>query len=127
MKESHDLLEVRKKVFNELLLIATVRPAECLEWEEGKLELTDKIPKRIAAAICSIERSSAGVKLRFHDKLRAIDLLLQHMEKIGTTQEEKNNLIEAILAATSAAMNMDDIPETGREQDEIGIFVEQGS
>ena len=127
MKENHNLLEVRKKVFNELLLIATVRPAECLDWEEGKLELAEKIPKKIAAAISSIERSTAGVKLRFHDKLRAIDLLLEHMEKLGTTQEERNNLLEAIIAATSAAVNVDDIPELEGADNENGIFIEQGN
>ena len=117
--------DLREDVLKELAAVAMARPADCLRWEDGKLELKEEIPKESAAAISSIERSAAGVKLRFHDKLKALELLLQHSETAEA--KAKNNLLEAILNAVRQPMDTDDIPEVEEgEDDENGIFITEG-
>lgn len=118
--------DIREKALAELQAVALARPADCLRWEDGKLELKDKLPSKSAAAIASVERSSAGVKLRFHDKLKALELLLRY--GAAGPGSEANNLLEALLEATKEPINTEDIPEMigEEEQDENGIFITAG-
>lgn len=107
-------------VMSELEAIALARPTDLLKWEDGKLELADDLTGSSAAAIASIERSNAGVKVRFHDKLKAIEMLLLHGAAGG---DRRNNLLEAILRATAGELTA----EKKGGEDENGIFITEGS
>lgn len=115
-----------KKILAELKAVALARPLDCLDWNDGKLELKEleKIPARSRAGIASIERNTTGVKVKFHDKLKACELLLRYGE--GGSTNEQNNLLEAILSATRGGVDPTGIEEM--ESDfENGISIAAGS
>lgn len=81
----------------ELRAIALARPVDCLRITDGVLELLPlgELPAAGAAGIASVELGPHGVKVRFYDKLKAIELLCSEE---GAAAPE-NNLLEVILAA----------------------------
>ena len=120
----------RKKVVEELAAIGFARATNFLRVSEGELTIrnTDTLSKADRAAIASIERSSTGIKLKFYDKMKALELLGKYMGMFeGKPQEEEahNNLLEAILAATQEEVELDDIPEIQQTADDRHDLVEQ--
>ena len=112
-----DLEKLKNDALGEVQAVAMARPVDCLEVVAGKLELKSELPPACAAGIASIERTAQGVKLRFHDKLKALQILLTFTT--GTTTGEDNNLLEAIQQATA-----NDIDLEGIEELENGILIE---
>ncbi len=105
------------RVAEELAAIGFARATDCLSVEDNALVLKSSgdLTPEVGAAIASIERSSSGVKVKFYDKLKALELLGRHMGMFNGSQDrgeqEQNNLLEAILAATGKEAVTDDIPE----------------
>ena len=111
-----------KKVVEELAAIGFARAANFLRVSEGELIVcdTDTLSKADRAAIASIERSSNGIKLKFYDKMKALELLGKYMGMFDgkdDAEENRNNLLEAILAATQEEVETDDIPEIQQAAD----------
>ena len=111
-----------KKVVEELAAIGFARATNFLRVSEGELTIcnTDSLSKADQAAIASIERSSTGIKLKFYDKMKALELLGKYMGMFeGGSEEEgaRNNLLEAILAATREEVDLNDIPEIQQAAD----------
>lgn len=111
-----------KKVVEELAAIGFARATDFLRVSDGELTIrdTDTLAKSDRAAIASIERSSTGIKLKFYDKMKALELLGKYMGMFeGKPQQEEanNNLLEAILAATQEEVETDDIPEIQQAAD----------
>ena len=71
------------------------------------------IPKGAAlGAIQSVEKTSGGIRVRFYDKLKALELLGKATGLFeGLAQEESGNLLEAIVGATEQEVDMDDLQE----------------
>lgn len=118
-----------KKVVEELAAIGFARATNFLRVSEGELTVcdTDTLSKADRAAIASIERSSNGIKLKFYDKMKALELLGKYMgmfEGKDDGEENHNNLLEAILAATQEEVGMDDIPEIQQAADDRHDLVE---
>ncbi len=90
-----------KKIINELRSIVLARPLDFLLWRDGKLELKElrDIPKKSRGAIARIERNTTGIKVVFHDKLKAAELLLRFNQ--SAMPAEENNLLEKILESTN--------------------------
>ena len=119
-----------KKVVEELAAIGFARATNFLRVSEGELTVcdTDTLSKADRAAIASIERSSNGIKLKFYDKMKALELLGKYMgmfEGKDDGEENRNNLLEAILAATQEEVETDDIPEIQQAADACHDLVEQ--
>ena len=119
-----------KKVVEELAAIGFARATNFLRVSEGELIVcdTDTLSKADRAAIASIERSSNGIKLKFYDKMKALELLGKYMgmfEGKDDGEENHNNLLEAILAATQEEVGTDDIPEIQQAADDRHDLVEQ--
>ena len=119
-----------KKVVEELAAIGFARATNFLRVSEGELTVcdTDTLSKADRAAIASIERSSNGIKLKFYDKMKALELLGKYMgmfEGKDDGEENRNNLLEAILAATQEEVETDDIPEIQQAADDRHDLVEQ--
>ena len=119
----------KKQVVDELAAIGFARATNFLRVSEGELTIrnTDSLSKADQAAIASIERSSTGIKLKFYDKMKALELLGKYMGMFeGSAEEEgaQNNLLEAILAATREEVDTDDIPEIQQAADACHDLVE---
>ena len=118
-----------KKVVEELAAIGFARATNFLRVSEGELIVcdTDTLSKADRAAIASIERSSNGIKLKFYDKMKALELLGKYMGMFDgkdDAEENRNNLLEAILAATQEEVETDDIPEIQQAADARHDLVE---
>ena len=118
-----------KKVVEELAAIGFARATNFLRVSEGELTVcaTDTLSKADRAAIASIERSSNSIKLKFYDKMKALELLGKYMgmfEGKDDGEENRNNLLEAILAATQEEVETDDIPEIQQAADACHDLVE---
>ena len=111
-----------KKILAELRKIVLANPLDLLIWNDGKLELKplEEIPAKAKAAIAKIERNTTGVKVVFHDKLKAAELLLRYDQQQSAAEE--NNLLVAILNSTADKIDISDLEEMG-DNDDNGIFI----
>ena len=103
------------KVVEELAAIGFARATDFLSVQDGKLLVrsTDDLRKSDRSAIASIETTSTGIRLKFYDKMKALELLGKYLGLFDgkPETEERNDLLEAILAATKEEIAIHDIPE----------------
>ena len=101
-----------EQVLQELAAIAFARVPDYMD-AEGNLKEELKPSQR--AAIASVEKSSTGVKVKFYDKMKALELLGKHFGlfdgKESQQEKEENNLLEAILQATGQEVDTGDVSE----------------
>lgn len=104
------------KVIKELAAIAMTRATDVLQILEGQVSI--KAPEQMgrghAAAIASVEKTTGGWKVKFYDKLKALELLGDYYGLFspgGKKEAEENNLLEAILSSTEGAVDISDIQE----------------
>ena len=88
-----------QQVVEELAAIGFARVGDhlVLDGDQPVLKLPD------GAAVASIERTSSGLKVKFYDKLKALELLGKHMglfDGAAKPVQSNNELLEAILEAT---------------------------
>ena len=103
-----------EKILQELAAIAFARVPECMEIVGNDVKLKQKLKPAQRVAIASIEKSTTGVKVKFYDKMKALELLGKHyglFEGKESTEENDNNLLEAILQATRQEVDTDDLSE----------------
>lgn len=111
-----------KQVVEELAAIGFARATNFLCVSDGELTIrpTDTLSKADQAAIASIERSTTGIKLKFYDKMKALELLGKYMGMFDGSAgepEKENNLLEAILKATQEEVETGDLPEIQQAAD----------
>ena len=107
----------RKKISPEGILqeLAAIAFARVPDYMDSDGNLKGSLKPLQGAAIASVEKSSTGVKVKFYDKMKALELLGKHFGlfdgKENPDDKEDNNLLEAILQATRQEVNTNDVSE----------------
>lgn len=99
----------------------------CVKNDELVIKSTDALTPEAEAAIASIERTSQGLKVKFYDKLKALELLGKYIgmgDGKGRNEEPENNLLEEILKATQKEIDVHDISELQQASDSGDDLVE---
>ena len=117
-----------EKVMKELAAIGFARVPDYIDIEGGDIELREGLKPLERAAIASIEKNSTGLKVKFYDKLKALELL----GKCGglfddpiKPEKKTTNLLQAILASTKEDLRYDDLPEVQQAAAAGNDLVEQ--
>lgn len=118
-----------EQVITELAAIGMTRATDVLSIADGQVTIKEEaqMGKNHAAAIASVEKTSGGWKVKFYDKLKALELLgtiLGMFGSAGKREEEENNLLEAILSSTEEAVEICDVQELQQTADPGNDLVE---
>ena len=105
-----------QKIIDELVAIAFARATDYLHTSGDTLVIrdTDQLPSNAGAAIAGIEKSSTGLKVKFYDKLKALEMLGRCTGAFDKKQDpgaNQNNLLDMLLKSTQGEVNTDDLPE----------------
>ena len=99
-------------LLQELWAIALARATDILQVKDGALQIRDThdLTADQCAAIASLEKSTGGIKVKFYDKLKALELLGKSMGIFDSRPEDaprQDNLLRAILEATNQEVDHD--------------------
>lgn len=79
------------------------------------IESTEALTDTQKSAVAGIEKTQNGIKVKLHDKVKALELIGKHLgmfdAKTQQRPEEESNLLERLIAGTGEDMNTDDLPE----------------
>lgn len=103
-----------ERIMKELAAIAFGSVMDCIVVQDGQVQLKEKLNPRQRAIIASVEKTSNGIKVKFYDKMKALELLGKHMglfEGKDSETENENNLLEAIIQATCQEVDTHDVSE----------------
>ena len=116
-------IQLPEQVLNELAAIGLTRATDVLQLQDGQVDLknADQLQSSCGAAIASVEKTSAGWKVKFYDKLKALELLGSHFGLFGgaaaARQAENSNLLEAILSSAGEVIDTSDLQELQQTAD----------
>ena len=120
--------EVGKRVLWELMAIGFADVRDFLAVEQGALVIRDtgELSHSQTAAVASMEKTGGGVKLKFYDKLKALELLGRHygLFEGGGTGGGESNLLGALLQKTREEVETSDIPELQQAPESCHDLVE---
>ena len=105
----------KENILNELVAIGFARVTNYLFVEDGQICLRpgEALSDREAAAICSVEKTASGVKVKFYDKMKALELLGKEVGLFagGGGVTDGPGLMAAVLEATREEIDTDELQE----------------
>jgi len=92
----------KKNILKQLWAVATADPSAAVSVVDGDLVLTNSQdwPEAVRLAVAGVEKSGGNVKIKFYDKLKALELLGKHLglfEKAAETDDKAESLLEQLL------------------------------
>lgn len=120
-----------EEIMRQLKAIALADVSQVVQVIDGQPVVADfsKLPEDARLAVCSVEKNTSGVQVKFYDKLKALELLGRAVglfEQKLTVKSSGNDLLQAVLRSTKEVMDVRDLPEL-QQAATAGIdLVEQG-
>jgi hypothetical protein len=120
----------REEILQELRAIALCRVTDTLQVRQGQLHIEDI---ENLAAVSSIEESSAGLKVKFYDKLKALELLGKYLGLFSGEKEpsKEGGTLLQLLEATRGEVTEADLqeaePETAPGYDLVELSGDDGT
>ena len=115
MEETKNGQPDAREILQELRAIGLSRATDCLYIQDGKLELRPEVLEgERAAAIAYMECTDKGWKIKFCDKLKALEMLGEHLglfREQSARGGEQSNLLEAIVEATKEDVALSELSE----------------
>ena len=107
---------LQQAVLEEIKAIGLARATDLVGIKGGTLVVkdTDTLPPNLSPAIASIEKTSLGLKIKFYDKLKALELLGKYsglFDALDALEKSESNLLQAILMSTKGELCCDDLQE----------------
>lgn len=104
------------EVLAQIRAIAMADVTELVQVEKGELVIrsTGELSPQLRAAICSVEKSAGSLKVKFYDKLKALELLgkfLGLFDRQGSVCDDNYDLLAEILQSTKEVIPTHDLPE----------------
>ena len=104
----------KERLLAELWGIATARVTDFIKIEAGAMVVadTDTLTPDQQAAIAAIEKGPGGVKIKFYDKLKALELLGKYLGLFESGPDmPPSALLECLLEETRKEVALGDLPE----------------
>ena len=111
-----DQKALAEEVLSRLRAIALTDVTQLVQVVDGQLVLqdTDALDANGRAAIASLEKGTAGIKVKFYDRLKALELLGKYLglfEPQAPTGDSESTLLQDIIASTKEVIDTHDLPE----------------
>ncbi len=105
-----------RQVLDHIRAIATTDVTELVSVKDGQLFVgdTDALTIDQRRAISAIEKAPGGIKVKFYDKLKALEILCKCMgllEPSADTGQDTDGLLTAIDNSTKEVIPTHDLPE----------------
>ncbi len=112
----------KKKILKQLWAIATADTAKVFSLENGNFTVLpiEQWSAKTRLAVASVEKSAGGIKVKFYDKLKALELLGKHLglfEPAFQPDENAEGLLQQLLIQTKKEAHFELQSETNSGND----------